>query len=84
MLFHLLCHLWEAVLFRPLRSVLCQAVNQLLLSLAQIADTVLAIGVVTVLVFLSVILEHTHRLNHIRKALISPSELVSEIIYLIP
>ena len=33
-LFHLLCHLWEAVRFRPLSSVLCQAVNQLPLSLA--------------------------------------------------
>lgn len=33
-LFHLLCHLWEAVLFRPPRSILCQAVNELVLSLA--------------------------------------------------
>ena len=27
MLFHVLCHLWEAVRFRPPRSILCQAVN---------------------------------------------------------
>ena len=33
-LFHLLCHLWKAVLFRPLSSILCQAINELVLCLA--------------------------------------------------
>ena len=41
-------------------------------------------GVIAVLVFLSVIFQHTDCLNNICKALVSPSKLVCEVIYLLP